>query len=219
MISSQTLRFLKELKKNNNREWFNRNKSRFNEAADDFQHFIRSLIAEIARFDNSVIGLEPKDCVFRIYRDVRFSKDKSPYKTNFGAHIVAGGKKSENRAGYYFHLCPGDSFLGGGAYMPSPEWLSAIRKEIHYNSGPLKKLTRNKDFLKTFGEVNGEKLSRPPAGYEKDHPEMEWLKLKSFTAIHPISDKDVQSKTLLQDSVKAFKTLRLLNDYLNQSLD
>jgi len=220
MISNKTFQFLKDLKKHNNRDWFNKNKSRYEEANNEFKEFVGKLIREVAKFDKAVGNLEPKDCVFRIYRDVRFSKDKSPYKTHFGAHIVSGGKKGEGtRAGYYMHISPGECFLAGGAHMPPSEWITAIRKEIHYNAKELKKIINGKDFKKYFGKITGEKLSSVPRGYDKTHPEIELLKHKSLLAVHNMNEKQVTSKQFLSHAAKVFKAMKPFDKFLNQSLD
>ncbi len=220
MLSQNTLKFLRDLKKHNNRGWFGANKTRYEDVKKEFDAFVNSLIREIAKFDKSVANLEVKDCVFRIYRDVRFSKDKSPYKTHFGAHIVPGGKKAElSRAGYYIHISPGECFLAGGAHTPPSEWISAIRKEIHYNGNEMKKIISGKDFKKYFGTISGEKLSSVPRGYEKTHPDIELLKHKSFLAVHDLNEKQVQSKDFLSHCTKVFKAMKPFDKFLNQSLD
>lgn len=220
MLSQNTFKFLRDLKKNNNRDWFSVNKNRYEEAKKEFDDFVNSVIQQMGKFDKAVRNLEAKDCVFRIYRDVRFSKDKSPYKTHFGAHIVAGGKKMKmSRAGYYIHISPAESFLGGGAYAPPAEWINAIRKEIHYNVKQLKRVIQGKDFKKYFGEIEGEKLSRPPHGYEKDHLEIELLKHKNFLATHSLTEKHVLSKNFISHTTRVFKALKPFDTFLNQSLD
>lgn len=221
MISKKTLQFLKDLRKNNNRDWFSLNKSRYEEARAEFEKFIYELIQEIERFDKSVSHLTAKDCVFRIYRDVRFSNDKSPYKTHLGAHISSAQAKSEihTRAGYYVHISDEDSMLAGGAYKPSSEWLNAIRNEIYNNAKDLKKVINGTDFKKYFGTIEGEKLSRPPRGYDPNHPEIEFLKYKSFLAVHNLSESQILSKDFLSHSVKVFKTLYPFDKFLNQDRD
>ncbi len=220
MITNKTFSFLKDLAKNNNRDWFTKNKSRFEEANTEFKNFIGALIPVVAKFDKGVAGLEAKDCVFRIYRDVRFSKDKSPYKNHFGAHIIAGGKKSEGmRAGYYMHIAPGECFLAGGAHTPPSEWINAIRKEIHFNAKELKKIIGTKDFKKYFGKITGEKLSSVPRGYDKNHPEIELLKYKSYLAVHNMNEKQVTSKDFPAHCAKVFKAMQPFDKFLNQSMD
>ncbi len=220
-ISKDTLRFLKELKKNNDRSWFLDNKSHYEAARAEFEAFVEALITEIGRFDNSISHHTAKDTVFRIYRDVRFSKDKSPYKTHLGAYISPAVKKSDihSRAGYYIHIEPGGSMLAGGAYMPEGEWLRAIRQEIDYNAGAFKKILHSHEFKAIFGALEGEKLKRAPKGYASDHPEIELLRLKSFLAVHRCDDKTVISKDFLPHCVSIFKTLFPFNELLNRSTD
>jgi uncharacterized protein (TIGR02453 family) len=221
MLSKSTLNFLKDLAANNNREWFTENKGRYEAAKADFEKFIDALIPKIAVFDKSVAHNTAKSCVYRIYRDVRFSKDKSPYKTHLGAYITSSSKKSEvnSTAGYYMHIEDGSSILAGGAYTPPTDWLNAIRQEIDYNTEEFKKIINGKDFKKYFGDIEGEKLSRPPKGYEPTHPQIEILKLKSFLASHSLSNKQLLADDLLTNSTKVFKTLYPFNSFLNRAKD
>lgn len=220
-ISKNTLQFLKDLKNNNNRDWFLENKPRYETAKTEFEGFIDALIAEISKYDNSIGHHTGKECVFRIYRDVRFSKDKSPYKTHLGAHITSAAKKSEihTRAGYYIHIGPGESMLAGGAYLPQGPWIKAIREEIAYNAADLKKIINGKKFKEYFGEIEGEKLKKAPKGYEPDHPEIELLKYKSFLASNKCSDAQVISKDFLQHSAEVFKVLHPFDAFLNRAND
>ena len=220
-ISKSTFQFLKDLKANNDRDWFKSNKKRYEEAKQEFEVFIDALIREIAKFDPSISHFTAKECVFRIYRDVRFSKDKSPYKTHFGAHITSAPQKSEihTRAGYYIHIEPDATILAGGAYLPEGTWLKAIRQEIDYNADSLKKILNSKDFKETFGELQGEKLKTSPRDYPKDHPEIELLKQKSFLAVHNCKDKEVLDKEFLMHCGKVFKTLYPFDQFLNATTD
>lgn len=219
IISQDTLKFLKELKENNNRDWFLDNKQRFEETRKDFEKFIDALILEIAKFDSSISHHTGKDCIFRIYRDVRFSKDKSPYKTHFGAHITPAAKKSDihSRAGYYVHIEPGGSMLAGGAYSPPGPWIKAIRQEIAYHADELKKIINAAAFMKYFGGIEGEKLKKAPQGYETDHPEIELLKYKSYLATNNPDDKMVTSKDFLAYSSDVFKALHPFDQFLNRA--
>jgi len=220
-ITKNTFQFLKELKQNNKRDWFLENKPRYEEIKKEFEVFIDALIAEISKFDNSIGHHTGKECIFRIYRDVRFSKDKSPYKTHLGAHITSAAKKSEihSRAGYYIHIGPGESMLAGGAYLPQGSWIKAIRKEIDYNANDLKKIINGVSFKKYFGDIEGEKLKKAPKGYDPDHPEIELLKFKSFLATNKVGDKIVTSKEFLKHSAEVFKALFPFDQFLNQALD
>jgi uncharacterized protein (TIGR02453 family) len=157
--------------------------------------------------------------MFRIYRDVRFSKDKRPYKNNLGASINIGGKKATN-AGYYLHIEPGGSFLAGGIWMPPSDVLKKIRQEIDYNGKPFHKIIDNKDFKKQFGKPDEEyKLKTTPKGYDKDHPDIEYLRLTSFIVWHKYSDKIVSSKNFVKELGKATKLMRPFLDFLNTAMD
>ena len=214
MLQKSTLDFLRKLKKNNNREWFAKNKSLYEDAKNDFEVFVFELINDIAEFDDSVSGLEPKDCIFRIYKDVRFSKDKTPYKTGMGASIGKGGRKSSS-PGYYFHIEPGDCFLAGGKYNPQPEELLAIRRKILFDTKGFEKIIKNKDFVKTFGKLWDEKLKTVPRGFPKDHPSTEYLKYKSFLVMHKVKDEKILSKNMVDYSVKVLKQIKPLNDFMS----
>ena len=173
MIEKSTLAFLKDLRKNNNRDWFKTNKPRYEEAKANVEVFLDALIQKISKWDPSISHHTGKSVMFRIYRDVRFSKDKSPYKTHFGAHISGAEKKSDihSRAGYYIHIGSGESMIAGGAYMPQGPWIKNIRAAIDSHPAELKKILNRKVFKDTFGEIEGDKLKTAPKGYPKDHPE------------------------------------------------
>lgn len=221
-ISPTTLQFLAELRENNQKEWFTANKPRYETAKQEFEKFVDALIRKIAEFDPAVAHFTAKDCVFRIYRDVRFSTDKSPYKTHFGAHITPAAKKSEihTRAGYYLHLeANGASFLAGGAYLPEKDWLKAIRQEIVYNFEEFQGILNAPDFKKYFGEIEGEKLKKAPADYPTDHPAIEILKHKSFLASNKVSDAEVTSDGFLEHCAAAFRALSPFDRFLNRSTD
>lgn len=218
MDTALILRFLKDLKKNNNRSWFEKNKDRYKESLAAFTEIVGSLIKQLSAIEAELALLEPKDCIFRIYRDVRFSKDKTPYKSHFGAYIASDGK-SGTQAGYYLHLEPGgESFLGGGMYHPSSENLAKIRQEIDYNAAELAAIVKGKKFKTVFGAIQGESLVRPPKGYSEDHPQIELLKLKDYFVIHGFSDKEVKEKNFIKEAVKMFKVMKPFNDYLNVAI-
>lgn len=219
MIEQTTVHFLKSLHKNNNREWFLKNKQNYDSAKDNFLTFVDEILKGIQKFDPSLSELVPKQCVFRINRDVRFSKNKEPYKNNFGASFSKGAKKI-NTAGYYFHLEPGASFIGGGLWMPEAPDLQKIRQEIDYSFKEFKGILGNAKFKNTFGTLSTEaKLSRPPKGYDIENPAIEYLKLKSFTAIVPIADKDLLDVNIVKQSLTVFKTLSPLVHFLNRAID
>jgi uncharacterized protein (TIGR02453 family) len=219
MIQQSTLDFLKKLKKNNNKEWFDKHKGDYEAAKEDLTAFIEKVIASIGAFDPSVKHLTPKDCMFRIYRDVRFAKDKTPYKSHLGAYISGRGKKS-NGPGYYLHIQPGNSFLAGGLWVPPSNELSAVRQEIDYNHEEFEAILKEKNFKKYFKNLDqGEKLKTLPKGYDKDHPAIELLKLKSFTVTYKVDDKIISSKEFLKHSTTVFKAMKPLHDFLDRALD
>ena len=218
-ISKKTLDFIKDLKKNNNREWFNENKARYTAAREEFVDFVTALIPQLAKFDPKVADQDPKKSVFRIYRDTRFSKDKTPYKTNLGGHVLPGGKSNvHSAAGYYIHLEPGNCFLAGGAYLPPGPWISAIRQEIDFNAKEFKKILNGKKFKEYFGEIEGDKLKTAPKGYPKDHPEIELLRYKSLLAVHRMSDKQVLAPDFLKHATGVFKVLYPFDAFLNRAM-
>lgn len=221
MFQSSTVKFLKALHKNNNKPWFDANRKQYEAAKGDFATFIQTVIDKHGKKDTSIAHLQAKDCMFRINRDVRFSKDKSPYKNNFGASVNSGGKKSMT-AGYYFHLQPGESFTGGGLYMAMPDQLKNIRQEIDYNWKVFQKIIGSKQFKSVYGDLHtGDdmKLSRPPKGYEADNAAIEYIKLKSWIGFHKLSDADLTSKDLLKKTITSFEALQPLLDFLNQGLE
>ncbi len=221
MLQPSTLKFLKDLKKNNTKEWFDKNRKSYELAKEDFASLINTVIGELGKKDPTIAALTSKDCLFRINRDVRFSKNKAPYKTNMGASIVQGGKKSD-LAGYYFHFEPGgNSFVGGGKYMTDPEILKKIRQEIDYSWNEFSKIIRNKKFAAYYSDLEkaeGMSLSREPKGYEKDNPAIEYIKLKCWITTAPITDADLISKDLAKKIVTAFETLQPLILFLNKAL-
>ncbi len=220
MLQSSTLKFLKDLKKNNNKPWFDANRKRYEEAKGDFVNFIQQVIDLHGKKDKTISTLKAKDCMFRINRDIRFSKDKSPYKTNFGASINRGGKKSM-LAGYYFHCEPGEAFVGGGIWQPMPPELKKVRQEVDYNFNEFKKIISSKKFKAVYSELykgDDVSLTRLPKGYEENNPAAEYLKLKSYLAMTNLSGKDLTSKNLLQKTITAFGALEPLIEFLNESL-
>lgn len=215
-IKPTTLNFLSDLKLNNNREWFNKNRKRYDDAKENFETFVQAIINEIVLFDPIMKGLEAKSCTYRINRDIRFSPDKTIYKTHLGAFIVRGGKRNGDKfAGYYVHVEPGNSMIAGGAYMPPSPWLMAIREKIDEQGNTLLKIISDKNFIKYFEEIEGEKLKSAPKGYSKDHPYIELLRFKSFLAAKIISDKEIVSKECFELFIKASKAMKPLNDFLN----
>lgn len=222
MLQLSTVKFLKDLKKNNNKPWFDKNRKVYEAAKADFAAFIQQVIELHSKKDPSIKQLTAKDCMFRINRDIRFSKDKSPYKTNFGASINKSGKKAMSSAGYYFHLEPGGCFAGGGLYMPMPDELKKLRQEIDYNFNDFKKLLNGKKFKSIYGDLDKSPeflLSRVPKGYEPDNPAAEYLRLKSYIAMVNIPDTSLTSKDLLKNTLAAFDALQPVIYFINSSFE
>ncbi|MEQ8474155.1 MAG: DUF2461 domain-containing protein [Marinoscillum sp.] len=213
MNLENSLKFLEQLALNNSKEWMDANKSWYQDCRKEFISFVDQVLKEMQTFEPAVAGLEGRKCIFRINRDIRFSNDKRPYKVNFGVAISEGGKHSENPS-YYFHLQPGSNFVGGGIYMPPGETLKKIRQEVDYNPEELRKVVDEEEFKKVFGAIRGEKLKTAPKGYPKDHPNIEFLKLKSFTVMNELQDKDVASEGLKKVVLEHFKLMKPFNDYL-----
>ena len=214
MNTKQILDFLGGLSRNNSRDWMEGYKKIYLSAKSEFQDIVSTLISEISTFDGSISGADVKKCIFRLNRDIRFSKDKRPYKENFGAFISQEGRHSQ-RGGYYIHLQPSNkSMLAGGVYMPPPDILKKIRQEIDYNPGDLKRILSSKGFVKLFGDMEGEKLKTAPKGYSPDHPEIELLKYKSYIAVHNMNDSVVNKSNFIQYCIEIFQEMKPLNDYL-----
>ncbi|MEI9944023.1 MAG: DUF2461 domain-containing protein [Chitinophagaceae bacterium] len=221
MLQSSTIKFLKDLNKNNNKPWFDAHRKDYDAAKTDFAALIQTVIDKHGKKDITIKDIKAKDCLFRINRDIRFSKDKTPYKNNFGASINKSGRKGINSSGYYFHLQPGQSFVGGGLYVPDPEALRKVRQEIDYNFANFKKIIASKQFKSLYGKLDDSKeflLSRVPKGYEPDNPAAEYLKLKSFITMIDVSDKDLTSKDLVKKITTAFEALQPLLVFLNESM-
>ena len=221
MLQKSTLKFLLDIKDNNNKAWLDANRHVFDAAKADFEQMVTEIIEGLGKSDEEIAMLTAKECVFRQNRDVRFSKDKSPYKINMGASIDRGGKKS-GFAGYYFHCEPGNnSMIGGGLWQPPADALKKVRQEIDYCFDEFKSITNNKDFKKQYGDLQrGEfALSREPKGYEKDNPAIEYLKLKSFVAMHPLTDAELTSKGVADKIITGFKSLTPLIKFINRALE
>ena len=220
MLKTSTLKFLKDLKKNNNKAWFEKNKLVYLDAKDDAEDFVAQLIVALGKTDPDIKPLEAKDCTYRIYRDIRFSSDKTPYKVHMGAYLNKGGKKAPT-AGYYFHLQPGGkSMAGGGLWMPMPPQLAKARQEIDYNFAEWSKIVGDKKFKKYFpdGLDQEEILSRPPKGYEADNPAIEYIKLKSFVTTRPIGDDLLSSKSLMREVLGTFVAMTPFINFLNRAI-
>ncbi|HVB02488.1 MAG TPA: DUF2461 domain-containing protein [Chitinophagaceae bacterium] len=220
MLQQETLRFLRNLKKNNNKLWFDAHRDSYLAAKTDFEHLVQEVIGKFGRIDRSVTPLQAKDCVFRIYKDIRFSKDKTPYKTHFAAALGRGGKMA-HLPGYYFHVSPGGkSYFGGGIWMPETEALAKIRQEIDYNFPEFRKIITTRNFRSYLGEMeDGDALSRPPKGYAADNPAIDWLRKKSFFAGCELNDHIICTPGLLKQMILIFSAIKPLVDFLHKALD
>jgi len=218
MEFSAILSFLKTISKNNNREWFEKNKPKYLIVKSHFEDFLEAFHQELLRFDESLSGLNPRKMGFRIYRDVRFSKDKRPYKVNMGAGFSEHGKMDQE-PGYYIHIEPGKSFIAGGLYMPDADKLSRIRQEIDYNTDAFLKIFNDRKFKKLFPSLDDfDKLKTAPKGYPKDHPHIDLLKNKSYVVSHHFSDTEVLDKKFVKNAAEVAKTLKPLNDFLRAAI-
>ena len=210
-IQPDTIKFLKSISKNNNRDWFQKNKAKYEAALGNIKEFVKAVEA----------GLNEKDVIeksktFRIYRDVRFSKDKSPYKEYFGSSFTRAG--ASRRGGYYVHLEPGNNFVGGGFWAPNPADLKRIRDEIAMDDKPMRKIISSKNFKKYFGELQGEAVKTAPKGFSKDHPAIDLIRMKQFTVSRQFSDDEVLNKNFKKEVVKTFEAMRPYFDYMTQVL-
>lgn len=212
------LDFIKDLSENNNRDWFNANKNRYQDSLEIFRNFAGELLSGISAFDTSLGKLEPKDTIFRIYKDVRFSRDKLPYKTHFGCWMAKGGRKSTD-AGYYFHLEPGKSFMAGGVWMPPKEQLKLIRQEIMYNADSYLTLINTPDMKERYERGGKEDmLKKGPVGFPKDFPHMEELKYKHHIWSRSYNDASIQRSGFASSVVEDYKGLLPMVSYLNHAM-
>jgi uncharacterized protein (TIGR02453 family) len=203
----ETLAFLRDLRVHNDRAWFEANRERYELARSAFLSLVASVL-ELLGEDEDLGGIGPEDCAFRIYRDVRFSKDKSPYKPNMGALMGREGRGSATR-GYYLHVEPdGHSFLGGGLYQPSPAELASVRASIAADPSPLKRLISDPAFERLFGHLSGESLKTAPQGYPKDHPEIGLLRLKQYVVVRGLADEELLSPRLALEAAETYRAMR-----------
>ncbi len=221
MITKEALQFLSDLIANNNTEWMHANKKRYESYKKDYHSFITSILAEMKPLDKSLEALEVKNCTFRINRDIRFSKDKSPYKTNMGVWM-SQDKNRKNAPGYYIHFEAENCFIAGGVWCPEAGELKQIRKEIEFFHDDLEKIVSNKNFQKEFNQLDrGENnvLKKAPKDFDPNHPAIEFLKLKSFTASHKISETIFSEPDFSKKIAQKLITLKPLNDFLSRALE
>lgn len=221
MLSPKTLQFLEDLKENNNRDWFQANKPYYEEYKKEYHRLIAEFLEEMAPHDESLRTLEPKKCAFRINRDIRFSKDKSPYKTHMGIWMTTDQNRG-NAPGYYVHIEKGGSFIAAGLHVPETPDLKKIRKEIAYFYEDLEEIFADKDFKKIYPDFDrneSNSLKTAPKDYEKDHPAIEFLKLKSFTVTQKLDDKSLLEKDFVKKTAKKLIVAKPLNDFLTRGLN
>ena len=221
MARNEALQFIEDLKNNNNKEWFHENKKRYEFFKKEYQNLIAEILQEMKPLDASLANLEVKNCTFRINRDIRFSKDKSPYKSNMGIWLSTN-KNYKNSPGYYIHYEKGSSFIAGGLYCPEAEELKKVRKEIAFFYEDLEKISSNATFKKEFGTLDRDEtnvLKKAPKDYDPNHPAIEFLKLKSFTATQKISDELFDDKDFAKKITEKLIALKPLNEFLNRALE
>ena len=218
MISKESLKFLDDLKKNNNRDWFQLQKVRYDSYKKEYYQLVQDFLDDMKSKDESLRNLEVKNCVFRVNRDIRFTKDKSPYKTHMGIWM-SPGTKNTNLAGYYIHIEKGASFIAAGVYSPENDDLKKIRKEIAFFYDELETIVNDKKFKDAFGELDrNNSLKNAPKDFEKDHPAIEFLKLKSFTASEKIDDMLLSDPDFVKKISEKLILLKPLMQFLNRAL-
>lgn len=210
------LQFAGDLKQNNNRSWFLDHRSDYEAARAHFEDYVAALIQELSKTE-PLADLSPKDCIFRLNRDLRFTKDKTPYKPYMSAYIAPGGRKSR-LLGYYVHIEPGNAMLAGGLYEPNTQQLASWRESIVRDSRPFKDIIGSETFCKFFGEVGGERLKTIPRGYPKDHPEADLLRLKTVTVTRHVSDTEVASPAFFPETIETFRVMKPFLEYLDTFL-
>lgn len=213
-LDKATIDFIADLRRNNKRDWFQENKGRYEAARKDYIAFLDELLPAVAAFEPVAAGQQGKDLLFRIYRDVRFSLNKSPYKDHFGAYLAEGGRKSIN-PGYYLHLTSqNESFIAAGLWMPPAAPLKAVRQEIDYNLAEFDAIIRNPDFAGFFGEVRGEKLKTTPKGYDAGNPALPYLRHKSWMVSRPLPEALITSDALFDEVIRAIELAQPFVDFL-----
>ncbi len=217
-MSKQLVQFLRDLQANNNRPWFQENKDRYETVRKEFVANVQELIDKIAVFDPAVAGLEAKDCMYRIYRDIRFSPNKLPYKNHMGAYLSKGGRKSVY-SGYYIHIEPGNCILSGGLWRPDPPILKALRKDIYENMDEFIEILENPEFKKYYPGLDGEQLKRMPAGFPIDTPHGEVLLFKDYCITASVPDDFFYRKNWIEEAVEIFKKQLPFHRFLNFTVD
>jgi len=212
------LKFLSSLAENNHKDWMDANRDWYQSNRKEFLEDVAVMLKNLSELEPALSAFKPKDCVFRQNRDIRFSANKDPYKTNFAAYFSPKGKKSEG-PGWYLHIQPGNSFFAGGIWMPMAETLKKIRKEIDYSGAELAEILSKPEFVKLFPTIEGEKLKTSPRDYDADHPYIEFLRMKSFIVSSPIADKDVNSGNFLNLAFRGFSVMKPFLDFLDKAVE
>lgn len=218
MDVKQTHHFLAGLAANNTKEWMDAHKADYQTAREDFILLVKELIAGLQTIDPGIGNEDPKKCIFRLNRDVRFSTNKDPYKTHFGAYMAIGGRTT-GQPGYYLHIQPGNNFCGGGLYHPEAEALKKVRQEIDYNAAEFVSIVESKEFTNHYPTAYDDRLKTAPKGYPKDHPHIDWLKYKSYAFTHTFTDAQAQSPDFVQQVLHSFRVLHPLVVFLRRGLD
>ena len=218
MNASVIFQFLKDLSNNNNRDWFNEHRDEYERARLEFETLLSEVISRIALFDDSIKGIQPKDCTYRIYRDTRFSSDKTPYKIHFGGYINAHGKKS-NHCGYYIHLQPGGSMLAGGSLCLPPKVLKAVRQSIYDNIDEYRSIVEDPTFKRYFPVVGEDFLKTAPKGFPKDFEYIDYLKCKEYICSYMVKDEFFTMPDFLNKTEDTFKQFKRFADFLNYTID
>ena len=217
MIQSATLQFLNDLSDNNERDWFKANKKVYDAAKKNIESVVSEVISGLVQYEPDFSSMEAKKAIFRIFRDTRFSNNKAPYKTNMGAWMARGGRKSPF-AGFYLHIEPGKSFLAGGVYNPESKVLKAIREGIDYDAQSLRDIIESKSFKNAFGEMEGAKVKTSPKGYSKDHPDIDLLRHKSYLMSVNLTDEEIMAEDFVSNALSVYANMVPLNNYLNQAI-
>lgn len=213
-LEKSTIKFIADLRRNNQRDWFQENKVRYEAGRQDYIAFLDTLLPAVVGFEPIAAGQQGKDLLFRIYRDVRFSLNKSPYKDHFGAYLAEGGRKSIN-PGYYLHISSDNqSFIAAGLWMPPPAPLKAVRQEIDYNLAEFESIINEPAFTSFFGPLEGEKLKTTPKGYEADNPALPYLRHKSWMVSRSLPDAVVCSDALFDEVLQAIRLAQPFKEFL-----
>lgn len=210
--------FLKNLAANNNREWFNEHRDEYEKARTEFENFLSVVITRISLFDETIRGVQPKDCTYRIYRDTRFSSDKTPYKNHFGGYINAKGKKS-NHCGYYIHIQPESCMLAGGSLCLPPHILKALRQSIYDNIDEYRSIVEDPEFKRFFPVIGEDWLKTAPKGFPKDFKYIDYLKPREFVCSYNVPDNFFLAPEVLDKTEETFRQFKRFADFINYTID